>query len=514
MIQLPIRMPNLPSFSEPVERAAAADNLRTVASTTSEALVLLGLSFFAKAGDPVRKEISAMAVRAKSEYAPIVAVLAVIMDGIDAESVDELVQRDRDSALGDYLQGTLLHVANHESEALDAFRKAAVCPALRLYDVTTGPALFNALDALNLTGRDRLCALSWTASRWANFSALGIQPIYWALSELSVPADMTTRSEIAEILLALAGHLFGTNFRNRWFAQQAVERSLRLKAELAASENSAKMNGYAAAVHAMTSGMLSWPGIEDIEDAKTRPLELAQFLPDRIHRAFAAADSSLMNAGVLGETNLNPPESDRPAFEKAKAEATQAAQKLIEAALSDPDVILGAYLSGLPRSNRQEGKAPWADFGTPVESLMMKRPDVFRAAAENEKAMRAIWKAGQNDPSHRNIRRLMEISLGICSYTHKHDNAYPDGLAVLFEEGFLKPPLEAKSLLTGRQYIYVAAGEKRPAKVNEAASFVLVYDDEPNAYGCYPCVFDTGAGSAIRVQDLKEQLKRRGKQEL
>ena len=292
-----------------------------------------------------------------------------------------------------------------------------------------------------------------------------------------------------------------------------MQRSLGLKAELAAAENSAKMNGYAAAVHAMTSAILSWPGIEDLEDPKPKPSELAQFLPDRIHRAFAAADASLMNAGVLGETNLNPPEGDRPTFDKAKELATQAAQKLIEVALSDPDAILGAYLNGLTRPTRQEGKSPWADFSTPVQSLMIKRPDVFRAAAENERAMRAIWKAGQNDPSHRNIGRLMEISLGICSYTHQHDNAYPDSLAVLFEKGFLEPPLEAKSLLSGRPYIYVAAGEKRPAKMNEAASFVLLYDDEPNAYGCYPCVSATGAGSTIPVQDLKEQLKRRGKRE-
>jgi hypothetical protein len=262
------------------------------------------------------------------------------------------------------------------------------------------------------------------------------------------------------------------------------------------------MSGYAAAFHAMTSGMVSWPGIEDMEDPRTKPLELARFLPDRIHRAFAAADTSLMNAGVLGETNLNPPEDDRATFEKAKEDATQAARKLIEAALSDPDGIIGAYLNGLPKSNRDEAKRPWADFSTPVESLMMKRPDVFRAAAENEKAMQAIWKAGQNDPSQRNIRRLMEISLAISCYAHKHDNAYPDSIAVLFEKGFLEPPLEAKSLLTGRPYIYVCAGEKRPAKANEAASFVLLYDDEPNRYGHYPCVFATGAGSAISVEDL------------
>jgi len=197
------------------------------------------------------------------------------------------------------------------------------------------------------------------------------------------------------------------------------------KGEVASSEDSAKANGYAAAVYGMTSGIVSWPGIEDLEDRKIKPLELAQFLPDRIHRAFAAADPSVMDAGILGETNLNPPESDRPAFENAKQDATRVAAKLVEVALSDPDGILAPYLNGLPEA-----------------------------------------------------------------------------------------PLAAQSLITGRPYIYVAAGEKRRAKVNDAARFVLLYDDEPNRYGHYPCVLANGAGSAIGMEELKKQLKRRGKEKL
>jgi hypothetical protein len=509
MTQLPISMPSLPTYRESVDKVASAENLQAVASATSDPEILLGLSFLAKAGDPVRRELAEMATRTRNEYTPIVAVLSLIMDRIDEESVGELVQSDPDNALGHYLQGTLFHVSNRESEALSAFRKAAACSELRLYDATIGEALFKALEALDLKGLNRLCALSWTVSRWTNFSSAGIQPIYWALSELARPADRTTRSALAETLMTLAGHLFATNFTNRWFARQAVQSAFGLKAELAAAEEAPKMNAYAAAIQGLNNAML--PGTDLEDPMKPSVLQLAQFLPSRIHSAFAATDPSRVSACFFGERNLNLPETERAAFEAAKEHATQAAKKLIDVALSDPDGILGAYLKGLPRSSGESQKPPWASFCTPVGSLMEKRPDLFRAAAENEEAMSAIWRAGQNDPAQQNMGRMMEIGWAIQTYAHNHDRAYPDNLAILFETGQLKSPLEAKSLLTGRPYVYVAAGEKNPAKSNDQAMFVLLYDDELNQYGCYPCVFACCVGSHIRVHDLNEQLERRGK---
>ncbi len=106
-------MPSLPPFRESVDKVASAENLNAVASTTSDPEVLLGLSFLAKAGDPVRKQLAKMAASARNEYIPIVAVLSLIMDHIDEESVAELVQRDPDNALGYYLQGTLLTLTNN-----------------------------------------------------------------------------------------------------------------------------------------------------------------------------------------------------------------------------------------------------------------------------------------------------------------------------------------------------------------------------------------------------------------
>ncbi len=507
MIQLPINMPTLAAYRESVDRAASAESLRAAAAVTSDSEALLGLSFFAKARDPVRKELSEMAVRARSEYAPVVALLAIIMDRIDAGSVGELVQRDPDNALGHYLQGTLLHHSDRESEALETFGKAAACSELRSYDSITGQALFKAIAALNLQGLDRLCALSWTTARWANFSSIGIQPIHWAIDELARSSDQAVRAELAEALIILAGHLFATNFINRWFAERAMQSAFALKAKLAAASNVPTMNSYVAALVALTREGLSWPGLEDWKNPS--PLEVARFLPSRIHRAFAAADPALMNPGTLGETNLNPPESDRAAFDAAKARATETAGKLIDAALHDPDGVLGPYLKGLPQPSENRRSSPWALWSTPVEGLIQKRPDLIRAAAEHEQAMTAVWTVGQNDPSQRNIRRMMDIAWAILGYAQKHDGAFPDSFAVLFESG--QPPFEAKSLRTGRPYVYTAASEKNPAKMNERTQFVLLYDDEPDRYGCYECGFAHCAGGHIRVADLHEQLRRRGK---
>ncbi len=505
MTRLPTKIPDLPSYREPVDKAVSAESLGAAAAAATDPPVLLGLAFLARAGDPVRKELSEMAVRARSEYAPIAAVLAVALDSIDAETVGGLVRADPDNALGHYLQGALLHVSSRRDEALDAYRKAAACPEMRFYDSILGEALFKALDALHLHGLDRLCALSWKTSRWADFSGAGMQPTYGALSEIGRAAEPATRSEAAEMLLTLAGHLFVTNFTNRWYAQFAVQEGLGLKAELAA-DWLPKKNGYAAAVYGMASQMFNWPGIK--EWWQHGPLQLAQFLPNRIWGAFAATQPALMDACVVGETNPNAPESERAALEAAKQAAAQSARRLLDVALSDPDGVLGPYLKGLPQAPREGGALfSW----TPVQGLMHKRPDLFQAAAANEEAMAALWKAGENAPSRKNGGRMLEIAWAIQSYAQAHDQVYPESLAVLFESGHLKPPLEAKSLLSGGPYIYVAAGEKCPSKANDRTRFVVFYDDTLIGDGWHMCAFASCQCNGLRASELQEHLRRRGK---
>lgn len=101
--KFPQKMFDLPVYRESVDKAVSADNLKAVASSTTDPHVLLGLAFLARTGNPVRQEISEMAVKAEPEYAPIVAVLAIGMDGIYEKSIGELIQRDPDNALGHYL---------------------------------------------------------------------------------------------------------------------------------------------------------------------------------------------------------------------------------------------------------------------------------------------------------------------------------------------------------------------------------------------------------------------------
>ena len=225
----------LPTNSEAVDRAVSAENLRAVAAKTQDAQVLLGLTYLAQTGDPVRAELAERAVAANPEYAPIVAVLAAMMDGVDEQTVAALLERDPENALGHYLNGLLLYKADNDAEALAAFRKAAGLRELRLYLSQTSEALFAALDALGLQGRERLAALSWMALRSYNFGAIGLQPLQRTLVELPREMDNAGRREVSDMLIVFAGHLFRTNFHYRTYGRWSLESAFRLKTEVAAA---------------------------------------------------------------------------------------------------------------------------------------------------------------------------------------------------------------------------------------------------------------------------------------
>jgi hypothetical protein len=218
-----------------------------------------------------------------------------------------------------------------------------------------------------------------------------------------------------------------------------------------------------------------------------------------------------MNGTNLAELRVNLPDSDKAFFEKAKENAGKAAGNLIEAALADPDEVIGAYLKGLPPLPTNAA-SPWFSRNTYVEKLMLKRPEVFKAAAANEVAMHALSDAGSNAPMNRNMSRMMEIGSAILAYAQHHSNTCPPSLSVLFEKGeYLKPALEAKSVLTGKPYVYVASGEKVPEKWIESAQFILLYDDKLSPEGNYQCVRGDGIGGPQSAAEVKKQLLERGK---
>ena len=114
----PQEMIDLPTGLESVNKVVSSENLMTVASKTIDPDVLLGLAFLDRG--PARTDLSAMVVKAKPDYAPIVAVLEVTMRGINDTSVALLIQADPRNALGHYLEGKLLHQADREAAALEA----------------------------------------------------------------------------------------------------------------------------------------------------------------------------------------------------------------------------------------------------------------------------------------------------------------------------------------------------------------------------------------------------------
>ena len=216
-----------------------------------------------------------------------------------------------------------------------------------------------------------------------------------------------------------------------------------------------------------------------------------------------------MDLTTTDEAGLS--EEERAALKAAREQATQAAGKLVDIALSDSDAIFGPYFKE-PRAAKPESASGPVFEWTAVDGLLNKRPELFQAAAANEEARAVLWRAGENAPSRRNAGRMLEIAWALCGYAQNHDQVYPPSLDALFESGHLKAPLEPKSLRTGRAYVYIAGSQKVPAKGNDRAQFVLLYDNEPRAGGWYECVFASGTCGGIREPDLCEQSQGRGKQ--
>ena len=84
--------------------------------------------------------------------------------------------------------------------------------------------------------------------------------------------------------------------------------------------------------------------------------------------------------------------------------------------------------------------------------------------------------AGDNDPERANMARLLDIGWELLAYASSHDNTFPNDIEVVLAHA-VKPALDAKSPITGRPYVYVAAAQKMPTKSSERAQFVLLYDN-------------------------------------
>lgn len=379
----PFRVPPYPSLNKAVDSAAAPANLRAVAARTSDPEVWLGLSFLAQAGDPVRPELSERAVKAKPELGPAALVMAIAMDGPDDSSIAKLIQRDPDNALGYYLLGRESKPGG-EKELFETFRKGAACPEFRLYEGTISNALFKTLDALDLKGQDRLCASSWMATRWTNFKFIDLQTQRRVLWETAEFADMKTKKEVSDMMLALAGHLIASDFLSRMFGEWTLVNAFHLKADIAASEKSPAASSYASAIEALAStSLISSRGFQQMTPELTRSsLPLALF-PDQILRAFIVVDPNLAKEHLDELTNR--PAQD-PQFDKAYEQWVRTSKALIQVALPDQDEIIGAYFGGYmpPRTN---APIPWSSTGTYVERLVKTKPDLFAAAAANERAM-------------------------------------------------------------------------------------------------------------------------------
>jgi len=495
------RIYDLPIPSGPLQKTLAVESLKAVAEKSDDADLLLGIAYLAPAGDPLRQQISERVIKIKPEYAPSAAALAVMMDGADEANVARLIKVDPENALGYYMQANLLYEQRQEPKALDAFREAAKLREVRFYQSITTRALFKALDALKLQGRDRLYTLSWVATRMSNSYITQIQPLHKNLGELAVKADLAKREEISDILLVLAGHLYRTNVENRPFAERALQQAFRLKAEGAAAQESPRMYGYAAVTQALVSTMYTWPGITE----GTKLQDVLPFVPGRIYRAFLIADP----AATKKEEKLDMPAEAQAAYDKARHEEIDTANALIDAALKNPDEIVGAYLKGSIPPDKKE-RQPWVSSSTYVEKAMLRFPEVFKAAIRNEEAMNAVNNARSPDRRQQNLVRMMEITGSVLSYAFKHENQLPQRLDVLYEQKYLDRKVETKSLITGRPYVYTGANQKLPERDADRFQFIVLYDDEV-VDGKQQATLAIPGGFEISADELKKRLEQQRK---
>lgn len=483
------KVPPLPIPVDSVDKALAPDKLKAAADQSNDPDVLLGLLYLSRDIDPAFTEIAAKLAKTKAEYAPAAAVVRVIIANADDASIAELIARDGENALGHYLQAHALYTADKDKEALAAYQKATQCREMRLYDATTSAALFKALTALKLEGRDRACALSWVASRALNFGVSYMQALPSDVAEMARRSQADQREQISDQLLVIAGHLYTTNPDNRRYGDRALESAFRMKAELAAEQGSPKMNGYAAVTQALVSTMVPGPGQREARDA-------AQFLPSRVY-------------GVLFRTNP-PAGSPAPAKGPEFDAELKAGEALLNAVAADPDATVGAFLKGLIPPSKKVEKSPWVFRWSYVDKLMGDKPELFAVATEYEKAMRAAEQARHNDQPTRNMRQMMNVVIGAVGYAFDHGNTFPDSLQTLVDKKALDAKTSTKSMLSGRPYVFVAAGEKLPAKDKDRSGFIVLYDDEPVGK-TYQCILADGHGEHIPVEKVKEQLRARGK---
>jgi hypothetical protein len=484
----------------------SAEQLQACLSKTEDAEVLLGLAKLAAGQGPVWKEISERALAAKPEYAPVLSVIAAATERLDETLIDELIARDPDNALGYFLRGHNLYQSGKEEKSLGDFRKGATLAEIRMYGTIIANGLFKALDAMNIQGRDRLALLSGVATRTSNFGSMHLQHLRFDLSELALKGDPAAKKEIAEIMLIIGGQLYATNFWNRQFGEWTIGDAFHFSAQIAAGEGSVVAKGFAAVAYAIRIPKWTLPGIHEVfRDYSSA----ANFLPSRIGMALSMADPSKVT--YIGPVDLSQGLSadDKAALDKATQETARSAGALIELSLRDPDETIGAYLKDLPPAPTESAQQ-MSFTGTSVEKLLWKRPDLLEAAAAFERTITVLSRAGENHPITRNMSRLMGLGTALFRYMTSHDQKLPDSLEVLYRDGkYLKSEEHARSVLTGKPYVYSAAGKTLPHKQSEQHTFVIAYDDSGENGECQ---FVTAVGSAgnMKASEFRQMMRRSG----
>jgi hypothetical protein len=468
-----------------VSAALADENVAAVAERTSDGETLVGLMWLASKGE-TREAIGAkIASVAPALAAQAASIMCEETDNLTEESVAAFLKADPKNAAAHCLNSYLLYKAGKNAEALAAFRQASALESFGTYEAPVRRSSLLALDALGLKGDTRLRAelrlmvlglfrpeRGSYAKTWLTLAK------YIRDTTRTMPA--TQRNELAEQVLAFADRA-GLRTLAREM-QQLTPRGAIMGISYEMKSQSAPDKDMARA-YMSTATSVSARGQEGEDWTLIFLSALGTSLAEEMNRDVDATEYSLT------------PE-DKARVDEAMVKLRASAKSFVDAVVANDDAIVRDVLTG--------------DKYAVGYNVGLSYPDIYdgaKAVVKQHEEVRALLK--ESSKPVQNKERMKLVALGALMYALDYKNVLPADAAVLVRQGYIRDPKVLKSPLSGRPYVYAAAGLDLNGR--DAASVVLFYDEFVLPGDMRHVILGNGAVRAVSSAELAEMLRKQGK---
>ena len=474
------------SYDTPEVNAALADeNVAAVAQKTNDGDTLVGLMWLASKSETREAIRARIAEVAPTLTAQAASILCEETDNLTEESVAAFLKADPKNAAAHCLNAYLLYKAGKNAEALAEFQRASAVELFRTYEASVRKSSLPALDALGLKGETRLRAefrlmvLGLFRPEHGSYAKTWLTLAKY-IRDTTTTMPAVQHNELAEQVLA-----FGDRAGLRTLAREMEQLTPRgaimgisyeMKSQSAASKDLAR-------AYASTAASTSARGQEG-EDWTLVFLEALELsLSEEINKDLNAT-----------ELDLSP--KDRARVDEAVGKLRAAAGAFVKAVVANDDVVVRDVLTGDKFA-----------VGYNVGKLYPDIYDGAKAVGEQHEAVRALLKESSKPVQNKGQMKL--VALGALMYALDYKNVLPADAAVLVRQGYIKDPKVLNSPLSGRPYLYAAAGLDLNGR--DAAGVVLFYDDSPLPNDMRQVILGNGAVRTVSSAELAEMLRKQGK---